>query len=181
MLAAACSSGPDAGLATTTTAPVATTSTSEQETTAFSDVATIEVSPETEDTIVLDDGATLTIAAGTVESSTTMSFGRIEGSEMAAGSTGGFDVEAAGFPALPEGLERASALYDFYAGGYGEFSKPVTITLSYDENAIPESVPETQVAAWTIGAGEWVPIPTEVDTESNTITFQKTHNQGGYL
>jgi len=69
--------------------------------------------------------------------------------------------------------------YDINVNGgkHVEFSKPITLTFKYDPALIPEGVAETDlVVAWYDEvAGQWVELPTTVNTVTKTLTVQVTH------
>ena len=121
--------------------------------------------------MALDDGASLAIPEGAFSSPTSLQFGRISGSEVDDGPVEEFDFEGHGFPRPPDGMERVSAVYDFDAGDYGLFSRPVALTLPYAEGLIPEGASESEVVAVTEESGNWIVIFGLVDTEANTLTF----------
>jgi len=81
-------------------------------------------------------------------------------------------------PSAPlEDTTTVSAHYD--AGPHGTtFDQPVTITLTYDPDAIPEkvSVLGLVIAWWDEDAGEWVELEgCTVDPENNTISVAVDH------
>jgi hypothetical protein len=80
-------------------------------------------------------------------------------------------------PPLPEGKAMIGLHYD--AGPNGStFDEPITITLTFDPDDIPEGVSEGYlvIALWDEGTGEWVPLDNcTVDTAHNTVSAQITH------
>ncbi len=64
-----------------------------------------------------------------------------------------------------------SEVYDLGPDGI-EFKKPVLITLSYDESALPNGGNESGITAAYFNGDKWVPIRGLVDTEKNTVCFR---------
>ena len=85
-------------------------------------------------------------------------------------------VEIAEPPAPPEDVHVIGLTYDIFPDG-ATFDEPVTITLTYDPDELPEGVNEEDlvIAVWDEDAGEWVELDTIVDPETNTISIQQTH------
>ena len=135
----------------------------------------LDVGPETDTAVVLDDGATLTIPQGTVERQTTMTFERVNRTEPS-GTTGSFDTAAAEIGPLPDSVVRVGYIYLFDADGYGDFSRAVTIALPYDETLIPEGLDESRMIVARFDGTGWVPILGVVDRDNRTISFERTHN-----
>ncbi|MFC2021850.1 helix-turn-helix domain-containing protein [Chloroflexota bacterium] len=79
-------------------------------------------------------------------------------------------------PPPPPNAHIVGLTYDLNAGG-GTFENPVTISLTYDPDKLPEGVnDEDLVVAWyDEDAGQWVELATVVDPETNIITAQITH------
>ena len=78
-----------------------------------------------------------------------------------------------GLPPPPPGAIRLGCAYDFGPDG-ATFDPPITITLSYNPASIPEGVAEEDlfVAFYDVSTGQWVVLPSTVDTENNTITVK---------
>ena len=78
-----------------------------------------------------------------------------------------------GLPPPPPGAIRLGCAYDFGPDG-ATFDPPITITLNYDPASIPEGVAEEDlfVAFYDVSTGQWVVLPSTVDTENNTITVE---------
>ncbi len=57
------------------------------------------------------------------------------------------------------------------------FSSPITLTFSYDPDNLPDGVNEEDlvIAIWDEDAGEWVELPSVVDTVNNIITAIVSH------
>ena len=57
------------------------------------------------------------------------------------------------------------------------FSSPITLTFTYDPDNLPDGVNEEDlvIAIWDEDAGEWVELPSVVNTENNTITATVSH------
>jgi len=66
--------------------------------------------------------------------------------------------------------------YDFGPNG-ATFNPPITITLEYDPDSLPENVAEGDLvlAYYDETIGEWVNLECVVDTENNTITASVPH------
>lgn len=79
-------------------------------------------------------------------------------------------------PEPPEGAYIIGLPYTFGPGG-ATFDPPMTLTWSYDPDAVPEGVVESSlvVAYYDEDAGEWVELECVVDTENNTITATVYH------
>jgi len=78
-------------------------------------------------------------------------------------------------PSAPTWAAIISA-YSFGPEG-AAFSPPITLTLSYDPEALPEGVAEEDlvIAYYDEEASEWVELDCVVDTENNTITASVAH------
>ena len=78
-----------------------------------------------------------------------------------------------GLPPPPPGAIRLGCAYDFRPDR-ATFEPPITITLSYNPASIPEGVAEEDlfVAFYDVSTGQWVVLPSTVDTENNTITVE---------
>jgi len=79
-------------------------------------------------------------------------------------------------PARPEDAHVIGPAYDFGPDG-ATFDPALTLTWSYDPEALPEDVAEGDlvIAYYDEAAGEWVELDGAVDTEDNTITAQVEH------
>jgi len=79
-------------------------------------------------------------------------------------------------PSPPEDTHIIGLAYDFGPDG-ATFDPAITLTWSYDPDALPEGVAEDDlvVAYYDEDAGEWVELDSEVDTENNTITTSVGH------
>ena len=78
-------------------------------------------------------------------------------------------------PATP-GAHIIGFAYDFTPNG-ATFSPPITLTLEYDPDSLPEGVAEEDlvVAYYDIETGTWIELAGVVDPVSNTITVQVSH------
>ena len=79
-------------------------------------------------------------------------------------------------PEPPEGKNVISLFYDFQPEG-ATFDPPITISLEYDPDSLPENVAEDDLvlAYYDESAGKWVDLECVVDTENNTITASVPH------
>lgn len=87
-------------------------------------------------------------------------------------------------PPAPSGIEGdlsaaqiAGPVFDLGPDGLA-FDKPVTVTLPYDEAAIPAGFPEERVVFAYWNGEAWVLHPGLVDTERNTVTVQLNEFHG---
>lgn len=78
-----------------------------------------------------------------------------------------------GLPPPPPGAIRLGCAFDFGPDG-ATFDPPITITLNYDPASIPEGVAEEDlfIAFYNVPTGQWVTLPSTVDTEDNTVTVE---------
>ncbi|MFH1820565.1 MAG: transmembrane domain-containing protein [Candidatus Nealsonbacteria bacterium] len=79
-------------------------------------------------------------------------------------------------PAPPAENHVIGLAYDFGPNG-ATFDPPMTLTWSYDPDALPEGVAEENLvlAYYDEETGEWVETECVVDTETNTITASVSH------
>jgi len=79
-------------------------------------------------------------------------------------------------PDPPEDTHIIGLAYDFEPEG-ATFDPPITLTWSYDPDALPEGVAEEDLvlAYYDEEAGEWVELDCVVDTENKTITASVSH------
>jgi len=79
-------------------------------------------------------------------------------------------------PAPPEDAHVVGLAYDFGPDG-ATFDPPITLTFSYDPDALPEGVAEEDLvlAYYDEATGKWVELECVVDTENNTITASVPH------
>ncbi|GAH19673.1 unnamed protein product [marine sediment metagenome] len=79
-------------------------------------------------------------------------------------------------PPPPEDAHVIGLGCDFGPDG-ATFDPPITVTLRYDPDALPEGVDEEGlvVAMWDEEAGEWIELDCVVDTVNNTITASVSH------
>jgi hypothetical protein len=68
------------------------------------------------------------------------------------------------------------ASFDFHPDG-ATFDPAIEITLTYDPDALPEDVDESQIviAFYNEATGAWEYLSGTVDPDTNTITFSATH------
>jgi len=85
-------------------------------------------------------------------------------------------MAAADVPAPPEDGHVIGLTYDFGPDG-ATFDEPITISFEYDPDNLPEGVSEEDlvVAVWDEDAGEWVELPSVVDTENHIVTATVDH------
>ena len=83
------------------------------------------------------------------------------------------DEICSGFPPPPANAYIVGCVYDFGPEG-ATFDPPITITLRYDEGLIPDGVAEEDlvIAYYDESEGEWVTLPSTVDTVNNEITAE---------
>jgi hypothetical protein len=81
-----------------------------------------------------------------------------------------------GFPPPPVGAYIVGCAYDLGPDG-AVFNPPITITLNYDPGQIPAGVAEEDlvIAYYNVATGQWVILPSTVDTVNNTITAEVSH------
>jgi len=86
------------------------------------------------------------------------------------------EMEEANVPPPPEEGHVIGLAYDFGPDD-ATFDEPITISFTYDPDNLPEGVSEEDlvIAVWDEDAGEWVELPSVVDTENNTITATVDH------
>ena len=79
-------------------------------------------------------------------------------------------------PPPPEDAYIVGLAYDFGPDG-ATFDPPITLTWSYDPEALPEGVAEEDlvVAFYDEATSEWVEVDSVVDTENNSITASVAH------
>jgi hypothetical protein len=79
-------------------------------------------------------------------------------------------------PPPPPGAYIIGYAYDLGPAG-ATFNPPITLTLHYDPGLIPEGVVEADlfIAYYDVATGQWVSLPSTVDTENNTITAEVSH------
>jgi len=79
-------------------------------------------------------------------------------------------------PDPPEDVCVIGLAYSFGPNG-ATFNPPMTLTWSYDPDALPEGVAEEDLvlAFYDEDAGEWVELDGVVDTENNTVTASVAH------
>ena len=78
-----------------------------------------------------------------------------------------------GFPAPPANAYVVGCAYDYGPDG-ATFNPPIEITISYDPGLIPGGVAEEDlvIAYYDASAGEWVVLPSTVDTVNHTVTAE---------
>jgi hypothetical protein len=107
-------------------------------------------------------GATLTISAGvTMKTSTGSSLGTLT---MSA---------ATGVPAAPSG--RVIVLAQDFGPGGATFDPPLTLTLTYDQSAIPAGVSEGSLVIAYWDGTKWVTLSTSVNADANTVSASISH------
>ncbi len=76
----------------------------------------------------------------------------------------------------PEDAAVIGLAYDFGPDG-ATFDPPITITFSYDPDALPDGVAEEDlvIAYYDEAAGEWVELDSVVDAENNIVTAYVVH------
>ena len=77
-------------------------------------------------------------------------------------------------PDPPEDAHIIGLAYDFSPDG-ATFDPAITLTWSYDPDALPEDVAEEDLVVAYYYAGEWVELDCVVDTENDTITASVSH------
>jgi len=112
-----------------------------------------------------DGNLTMTIPEGTIALD-------IEGEPLSTLTTA-IDVSP---PNPPEDAHIIGLAYDFGPDG-ATFDPPITLTWSYDPEALPEGVAERDLvlAYYDEEAGEWVELPSVVDPVTHTITASAAH------
>lgn len=79
-------------------------------------------------------------------------------------------------PTPPEDAHIIGLAYSFEPEG-ATFDPPISVTWSYDPEALPQGVAEEDlvIAYYDQAAGEWVELDCVVDTENNIITASVSH------
>ena len=93
---------------------------------------------------------------------------------------GSVNIEISLYSSPPEGAELAGPLFFFGPSGL-QFDEPVTITVPYDPDQVPDGVSETDlvVLRYDEGEGSWTAlIPSVVDTGNHTVSAQTDHFSG---
>jgi uncharacterized delta-60 repeat protein len=108
--------------------------------------------------------------AGSLQTVGTFSVGQASGAHADAASAGA----ALELPAVQGGvIPIEGAIWDFGPDGT-EFLEPTTVTIAYDEAALPPGVPEEALAIFVID-GIFVAPPSTVDTDANTVSAPIDH------
>ena len=86
------------------------------------------------------------------------------------------EMEEEDVPSPPEEGHVIGVTYNIGPDG-ATFSDDVTLTFTYDPDDLPDGVNEEDlvIAIWDEDAGEWVELPSVVDTENNTVTATVGH------
>jgi len=81
-----------------------------------------------------------------------------------------------GFPPPPVGAYIIGCAYDLGPDG-AVFDPPITITLHYDPGLVPDGVAEEDlvIAYYNVATGQWVVLPSTVDTVNHIITAEGSH------
>ena len=84
--------------------------------------------------------------------------------------------EETDLPALPENYYFVSKAYKAEPEG-ATFDPSLNLTLSYEDDAIPENVPEAgiYIASYNATSESWVSLTSQVDTQNNTVTAPVSH------
>ena len=79
-------------------------------------------------------------------------------------------------PNPPADVNAVGLNYNYGPNG-AKFSQPVTLTLKYDPSLLPAGADPTKlyIAWWDTTTGQWVNLPSVVDTVSHIITAQVSH------
>jgi len=86
------------------------------------------------------------------------------------------EMEEADIPPPPEEGHVIGLAYDFGPDD-ATFDEPITISFTYDPDDLPEGVSEEDlvIAVWDEDAGEWIELPSVVDTVNHTVTATVDH------
>jgi len=86
------------------------------------------------------------------------------------------EMEEADVAPPPEEGHIIGLTYDIGPDG-ATFSEPITITFNYNPDELPNGVNEEDlvIAIWDEDTGEWVELPSVVDTVNNTVTATVDH------
>ena len=77
---------------------------------------------------------------------------------------------------LPKNVDLVGNVYALEWGQGALISgDPVEVTFSYNPRTLPKNASEEELAIMTYDGSEWLRIPAEVDTDSNTVTAQVNH------
>jgi len=84
--------------------------------------------------------------------------------------------EETSLPPLPENHHILGQAYKLEPGG-ATFSPALNLTLSYEDNNTPQYMSEKDIyiASNNAASGSWSALPSQVDTENNTVTAPVTH------
>jgi len=77
-------------------------------------------------------------------------------------------------PVLPDGILYASSAFDFEPHE-ATFNPPITLTLTYDLEELPEGIIEEDLVIAYLDDSEWVYLDCIIDTVDNTITAPVSH------
>ncbi|MBN1321110.1 MAG: DUF4339 domain-containing protein [Thermoleophilia bacterium] len=116
-------------------------------------------------------GLVITVPEGAVAADTTIEIRTLAGP---------YHMEEGTEPTGPNGAVCVGPTYDFGPEGL-HFDKPVTITLPYDESALPAGIPEENVTFAYWNGQEWIAHAGLIDTENNTLTVQLERFDGVIL
>jgi len=64
---------------------------------------------------------------------------------------------------------------EWESGNVSSMEEKITVTFAYDPNELPEDANENEVVITTFDGEEWLQLPTEVDTENNTLSAEVRH------
>jgi len=80
------------------------------------------------------------------------------------------------WPSVPEDYDIIGRAYEFQPAG-AKFAPALSLTLSYDDNDVPQYLSEEDVyiAYYDATAEDWVPLTSQVDTENNIVTAPVSH------
>lgn len=127
----------------------------------------LTATPQTEITATFE-GVTLSVPAGAVSSNTIIEIRRLAAP---------FHMEEGTEATAQNAAFALGQIYDFGPEGL-VFDKPVTVTLPYDESALPAGFSEADVGlAWWDGE-QWFACQGLVDRETNTVTVQFEQFEG---
>jgi len=84
--------------------------------------------------------------------------------------------EQTDWPSVPEDYDIIGTAYEFRPAG-AKFDPALTLTLSYDDNDVPQYISEEDVYITYYDATDenWVPLTSQVDTENNIVAAPVSH------
>lgn len=108
--------------------------------------------------VVTASSASMTVPPGAVPQNTTLFIKQYRG-------------KPSGVPIPRAQAVGIGPVVDFGPEGV-QFNRPVTLTLSYDPAALPGHLDPQNICALYYNGGQWIPVPSLVDTVNHTVSIQ---------